>query len=263
MITRLLAPNPSPLTGRGTNTYLVGDDRGLACIDPGPADEAHLAAIRAALDGAGAPLRTILLSHSHADHRPLAARLAAATGASVRALDPGRGDDGALALHDGERIAAGGLALEVVATPGHAADHVCLFEPDAGVLFSGDHVLQGMTTVVAPPDGDMQAYMTSLERVRSLRPCTILPGHGERVDDAGALIEEYLHHRREREAQVLAALRERGTAAPLDLVPGIYAAYPEVLWPWAAKSVEAHLEKLFAEGAVRRAEGDPQGFSVG
>jgi glyoxylase-like metal-dependent hydrolase (beta-lactamase superfamily II) len=257
----ILAPNPSIYTGQGTNTYLVGDGTALLCIDPGPEDAAHLEAVLTAAAARGGRIDRILLSHSHPDHRPLARELAARTGATVHAREPERGDDGAMPLADGERVRAGEMALEVIATPGHAADHLCFFEPDTGVLYSGDHILGGMTSVVSPPDGDMTAYMASLERVRALRPRVIHPGHGPRVDDAMALIDEYLTHRRAREAEVERAVRERGgLVAPLEVVPEIYAAYPVALHPAASRSVEAHLDKLAAEGRATRVvvEGEPR-----
>ena len=259
----VLAPNPSALTGPGTNTYLLGDAGELLCIDPGPDDASHLEAILAAAAPHGR-VTTVLLSHSHPDHRPLAAALARRTGAVIRCLDPGRADDGARPLADGERVRAGELSVEAVATPGHAADHLCFFDADQRVLYSGDHILGGMTTVVAPPDGDMADYMASLDRVRRLRPAVIHPGHGPRVDDAAALIDEYLAHRREREAQVERAVRDRGgLVAPLDVVPEIYASYPQTLWPFAAMSVRAHLDKLVSEArAVRAGEGEASRYSV-
>jgi glyoxylase-like metal-dependent hydrolase (beta-lactamase superfamily II) len=257
----ILAPNPSIYTGRGTNTYLVGDGPGLLCIDPGPDDATHLDAVLAAAAERGGSVARILLSHSHLDHRPLARAMAERTGASVHAREPERADDGAVPLEDGDRVRAGEVALEVIATPGHAGDHLCFFEHDGGVLYSGDHILGGMTSVVNPPDGDMAAYMRSLERVRSLRPRVIHPGHGPRIDDAMALIEEYLAHRQAREAEVERAVRERGgDVAPIDVVPEIYAAYPVALHPVAARSVEAHLDKLAAEGRATRTlvEGEPR-----
>ncbi|HVS41174.1 MAG TPA: MBL fold metallo-hydrolase [Candidatus Dormibacteraeota bacterium] len=257
----VLAPNPSIYTGRGTNTYLVGDGPGLLCIDPGPDDATHLEAVLDAAAARGGRIERILLSHSHIDHRPLARALAERTGASVHALEPERADDGARPLQDRERVRAGEVVLEVIATPGHAADHLCFFEPDGGVLYSGDHILGGMTSVVNPPDGDMTAYMVSLERVKALRPRVIHPGHGPRIDDAMALIDEYLTHRRAREAEVERAVRERdGLVAPIDVVPRIYAAYPVALHPVAARSVEAHLDKLAREGRATRilVEGEPR-----
>ena len=253
----VLAPNPSVFTGRGTNTYLVGDGPAVLCIDPGPDDEAHLEAVVAAAAG---EITHVLLSHSHPDHRPGARRLAGMTGATVHALDPGGGDDGAVPLSDGERVSAGEVTLQAVHTPGHAADHLCFFEPDTRTLFSGDHVLSGMTTVISPPEGDMSDYMRSLERVRALQPRVILPGHGPRVDDAMALLDTYLSHRREREEQVWRAARDRGPGVrPADLVAQIYRGYPEDLWPLAARSVEAHLDKLAREGRALRHGGDAEG----
>ncbi|HET9051951.1 MAG TPA: MBL fold metallo-hydrolase [Candidatus Dormibacteraeota bacterium] len=249
----ILAPNPSMLTGPGTNTYLTGGGGSLLCVDPGPDDRAHLEAILRAADDRRSRITTIVLSHSHPDHRPLARGLAARCGATVRCLDPGRGDDGALAMVDGERVSAGDATLEAVATPGHAADHLCFLDLDTRALYSGDHILSGMTAVVAPPDGDMTDYVRSLERVRRLRPSVIHPGHGPRVDDADALIAEYLSHRRDREAQVERALREReGFVSPIDVVPEIYAGHPQALWPFAAMSVQAHLDKLVREGRAER-----------
>lgn len=255
----LLAPNPSVFTGRGTNTYLVGDGGTLACIDPGPDDAGHLAAILAAAAPLGR-IETVLLSHSHPDHRPLAWALAEQTGAAIRCMEPGRADDGALPIGDGDRVRAGGITLEAVHTPGHAADHLCYWDADTRTLYTGDHVLEGMTTVIAPPDGDMAAYMDSLERVRRLRPAVIRPGHGAAVDDAAALIDEYLAHRREREQQVLRSARQHGEpVAPDALVPDIYAHYPQALWPLAAMSVQAHLDKLVVDGLAERVEGDRDG----
>jgi glyoxylase-like metal-dependent hydrolase (beta-lactamase superfamily II) len=253
--TVILAPNPSMFTGNGTNTYLVGGDE-LLCIDPGPDDDAHLAAILDVVSQRQGRVATILLTHSHPDHRPLARRLAASTGAAVRALDIALGDDDAAVLADNEAVSAGAATrLRAVHTPGHASDHLCFFDDDSGALYTGDHVLSGMTTVISPPDGDMTAYMASLERIRDLRPAVIHPGHGPRVDDAAALIDDYIRHRREREAQVERVARSRGDrVAPADLVPEIYAGYPEGLYELAARSVEAHLDKLTREGRATRIE---------
>ena len=248
----LLAPNPSLFTGAGTNTYLVGESE-LVCIDPGPDDDSHLEAILAAVAEQQGRLATILLTHSHPDHRPLARRLSASTGAAVRALDVALGDDGATLLVDGEVVHAGGARLRAVHTPGHASDHLCFHDEDAGALYTGDHVLSGMTTVINPPDGDMTQYMASLQRIRELAPSVIHPGHGPRVKDAATLIDDYIAHRRDREAQVERAARDRGgPVRPAELVPEIYAGYPEGLYPLAARSVEAHLDKLVREGRVRR-----------
>jgi glyoxylase-like metal-dependent hydrolase (beta-lactamase superfamily II) len=255
--TRVLAPNPSVFTGRGTNTYLVGGERTLVCIDPGPDHDAHLAAILAVAAGRQARIATIVLTHSHPDHRPLAARLAARTGASVRAFDPSAGDDNAQAMRDGEIVRADDVALTAVHTPGHTRDHLCFHDAVSRALYSGDHILSGSTTVVHPGEGDMSDYMDSLRRVRDLQPLTIHPGHGERVDDAASLIDEYIRHRIGREAQVLDAARRHATSfVPMDLVPDIYAGYPVDVYPLAAWTVEAHLEKLAFEHLIDRV-GDP------
>lgn len=259
----LLAPNPSIYTGAGTNTYLVGGDE-LLCVDPGPDLDVHLTAILEAVAARGGRVATILLTHSHPDHRPLARRLSAATGAAVRALDVALGDDGATLLEDGEAVPAGTAALRAVHTPGHARDHLCFLDEASGHLYTGDHVLGGMTTVISPPDGDMTDYMASLQRIRELRPAVIHPGHGPRIDDAAAVIDDYIAHRLEREAQVERLARDRGgPLTPADLVPEIYAGYPQALWPAAARSVQAHLDKLVRDGRARLlGGGDPPRYGV-
>jgi len=258
----VLAPNPSLLTGPGTNTYLVGDGGDLACIDPGPDEPEHLRSIEEAARALRGSIRTVLLTHSHPDHRPLAGRLATQTGARLLALDPG--DDGAEPIRDGDTVRAGATTLRAVHTPGHAGDHLCYFDANAGELFTGDHILSGMTTVISPPDGDMSDYMESLRRVLALRPAVIHPGHGRTIDDGVATIEQYIAHRLEREAQVAEAVRRRGVpTAPIDVVPEIYAAYPEALHAFAARSVQAHLDKLVRDGrAVRVEDGDPPRYVV-
>jgi glyoxylase-like metal-dependent hydrolase (beta-lactamase superfamily II) len=258
----VLAPNPSIMTGQGTNTYLIGEGGELACIDPGPEDGSHLAAIEEAARSLRGHVAKVLLTHSHPDHRPLARRLAERTGAPLLAFDPG--DDGALRLRDDDVVLVGEVALRAVHTPGHASDHLCFFDAEAGELFTGDHVLSGMTTVVNPPDGDMTDYMASLLRVLALRPRRIHPGHGGGIEDGVAVIERYIAHRLEREAQVEDAVRRRGAAtAAIDIVPEIYAAYPEALHPVAARSVQAHLDKLVREGRARRvAGGDAPRYAV-
>lgn len=254
--TRVLAPNPSVFTGQGTNTYLVGGERTLICIDPGPDDVAHLEAIIAAAAARTARIATIVLTHSHPDHRPLASRLAVLTGATVRCFDPSAGDEDAEIMRDGDVVRADGVALVAVHTPGHTHDHLCFHDAASRALYSGDHILNGSTTVIHPGEGDMNDYMVSLRRVRELAPITLFPGHGERVDDAPALIDEYITHREEREAQVLIAARARDDAfIPKDLVPGLYAGYPVEVYPLAAWTVQAHLDKLAGEHKVDRVDG--------
>ncbi len=255
--TRVLAPNPSVFTGAGTNTYLVGGESTLICIDPGPDDDAHLAAILESADSRRARVGRIVLTHSHPDHRPLAARLAAGTGATVHAFDPSVGDDHAEEMHDGDAVRADGITLIAVHTPGHTRDHLCLHDANSRILYSGDHILSGTTTVIHPGEGDMSDYMDSLRRVRDLNAVTIYPGHGERVDDAASLIDEYIDHRIEREAQVLDAARRHAVPfAPMALVADIYAGYPVEVYPLAAWTVQAHLDKLVVERLVDRVD-DP------
>lgn len=283
-IRRVVAPNPGIMTGPGTNSYLVGGDR-VAVIDPGPDDDAHLAAL---LEAGGDRIGWILVTHSHVDHSPLAVRLAAATGAPIvgfarspsfrpgGAAGPEHGPAagggrpaGGLDPHDttfdpdrrmadGERIDLGDCAVEAVYTPGHASNHLCFELAGTGLLFSGDHVMSGSTVVIAPPDGDMAVYMESLEKVKARRPRRIAPGHGAVIDDPGAVLDSYLRHRRDREAQVLAAL---GSAGPEGvgieaLVSGIYLDVPAALHPVARYSVWAHLRKLSAEGRATTPDPD-------
>lgn len=258
--TRVLAPNPSVFTGRGTNTYLLGGSS-LVCIDPGPDDEQHLVAVLDAAEERGGHISNILLTHSHPDHRPLARRLAEQTGAAVHCFDPSAGDEHAQAMAGGDVVRVDDVELVAVYTPGHTGDHLCFFDPAARTLYSGDHILNGTTSVVHPGEGDMTDYLELLRRVQALQPLTILPGHGEQVDDAGALIHEYIAHRLEREAQVLAAAQGRPAFTPMDLVPAIYAAYPVDVYPLAAWTVQAHLDKLVRDGRIDRvdsgSESDP------
>jgi glyoxylase-like metal-dependent hydrolase (beta-lactamase superfamily II) len=258
--TRVLAPNPSVFTGRGTNTYLLGGSS-LICIDPGPDDDQHLDAILAAAAKRGGRISAIALTHSHPDHRPLALRLARQTDATVHCFDPSAGDEHAQRLSDRDVLKQGSIELVAVHTPGHTRDHLCFFERDERTLYTGDHILNGTTSVVHPGEGDMSDYMESLRRVRELQPLTILPGHGERVGDAAALIDEYIAHRLEREAQVIAAAQGRQAAfVPMDLVPTLYSGYPVEVYPLAAWTVQAHLAKLVRDGLIDRvsAESDAE-----
>ncbi|MBP0443765.1 MBL fold metallo-hydrolase [Roseomonas sp. SSH11] len=270
-IRRILCANPGPFTWRGTNTYLIG--RGdVAVLDPGPADEAHRAAILAAV--AGERVRHILVSHTHRDHSPGAAPLAAATGAEMLGFGPhltpaaeGEGGDHDFLpdrrLSDGEAVEGDGWRLIALHTPGHCANHLCFaLEADpalapAGVLFSADHVMAWSTSVVSPPDGDMADYMRSLERVAARGDRLLLPGHGPAHDDPAPFIAALLAHRREREARVLEALRaaDRPVHAA-ELVPPVYGPVLEQrLVPAAARSLLAHLLKLTADGKATP-EGD-------
>ncbi len=247
LVRRITAPNASPMTGAGTNTYLIGTDD-VAVIDPGPDDPRHSADIAEA--AGGARVRWILLTHTHVDHAPGARHLARQTGAEILAFAharPGLAPD--RSLNDGVSVTGSGFTLEAIHTPGHASDHLCFFLQEERALFSGDLIMSGSTVVIAPPDGDMTAYLRSLDRVKQLNPSRIYPGHGEAIDSPQAVIEEYIRHRLMREQQVLDALRD-GPRRIADMVSRIYAEVPRALHPLASLSVYAHLLKLRDEGKV-------------
>jgi glyoxylase-like metal-dependent hydrolase (beta-lactamase superfamily II) len=249
-VVRVLAPNPGPFTLEGTNTWIVGSDPSLV-IDPGPDDQAHVESVHRD----ASPIGAILLTHHHPDHSPGAPRLAALAGAPIMAFRP---EPEEARLRGGEAIQAGGAALEAVHTPGHTPDHMAFLDRDARALFTGDAVLGRGTSVIDPPGGDLAAYMRSLETMRRLAPLVLYPGHGPAAWDAMAKLDEYVEHRRLREKHVLDGLAD-GPRSPEDLVPRIYAGYPEDLYPAAARSVLAHLLKLEREGRVRRAGRGGQG----
>jgi glyoxylase-like metal-dependent hydrolase (beta-lactamase superfamily II) len=242
-IVRVLAPNPGVFELEGTNTWVVGDAPAIV-IDPGPEDEGHLREVERTAGRVG----EIVLTHDHPDHAPGASRLAELTGAPVRAARPGAG---ARPLRDGEVVRSGGTSLAVLATPGHASDHVAFFEAGDGALFTGDAVLGRGTSVIDPPEGDLVAYLRSLHRMRELRPRTIYPGHGPVVLRAMDKLGEYLEHREMRERQVLEALGDGGRT-PEEMVGEIYEGYPADVLELAARSVLAHLLKLEAEGRAER-----------
>ena len=246
LVRRIVAANPSHMTGPGTNTYVVGTDE-LAVIDPGPDDAAHTAAIVAA--GAGR-IRWILCTHTHPDHSPGTAALVEATGAAVMAWSNRGGLRPDRRLRDGDELVADGWTIRAVHTPGHAGNHLCFLLVEEGLLFSGDHIMQGSTVVISPPDGDMGAYLESLAKVRALAPVAIAPGHGHVIEDPAALIDWYVTHRLEREAQLHSLLVGMGTARIADLVEAAYVDLDPVLVPMAKRSVHAHLRKLAAEGRV-------------
>jgi glyoxylase-like metal-dependent hydrolase (beta-lactamase superfamily II) len=248
MVRRIVAPNPSMMTGPGTNTYLVGIDE-VAVIDPGPDDAGHLDAIAAC---GGDRIRWILCTHTHSDHSPGAAALKARTGAEVLAFDSRDGLVVDRPLADGDRVEGTEFRLTALHTPGHASNHLCFLLDQEGLLFTGDHIMQGSTVVIAPPDGDMAAYLSQLERLRAMRLRAIAPGHGQVILDPVDTIDGYLSHRRAREEMVAAALAEAGEITVAELVARIYTDVPEHLHTMAGYSVWAHLQKLAAEG---RAEG--------
>jgi glyoxylase-like metal-dependent hydrolase (beta-lactamase superfamily II) len=252
MVRRIVAANAGMMTGPGTNTYLVGIDE-IAVIDPGPDDAAHLDAIAGC---GGDRIRWILLTHTHEDHSPGAAGLKKRTGAEILAFGAGEGRGKARldsTLGDGAVIEATEFHLTALHTPGHASNHLCYLLNEERTLFTGDHIMQGSTVVISPPDGDMATYLDSLERLKAIRPRlkAIAPGHGHVIDDPLAVVDATIAHRLAREAQVLEVLRERGPTTITDLVEQIYADVLPELHPVARRTVWAHLRKLADEGAAK------------
>ncbi|WP_436794576.1 MBL fold metallo-hydrolase [Actinospongicola halichondriae] len=251
-IRRIVANNPGAMTGPGTNTYLVGIDE-IAVIDPGPDSAEHLDAIAGC---GGDRIRWILLTHTHPDHAPGAAALRKRTGAEICAFDDRDDIPVDRTLADGDFIEATEFRIRTIHTPGHASNHLCYFLEEERTLFSGDHIMQGSTVVIAPPDGDMAAYLESLEKVRIKRLKAIAPGHGHFITEPIAAIDEYVAHRLEREAQVRAAVENAGTTTIDEIVAQLYPGLIDELVPRAAQSVHAHLLKLAGEGAVSGADAD-------
>ncbi|MDP9901664.1 MBL fold metallo-hydrolase [Variovorax ginsengisoli] len=263
-VQRLTAPNPGVMTGPGTNSYLVGDAAtGYLVIDPGPNDPVHLQRLWQA---AGGDIRWIVCTHSHADHAPGAAPLqalcttpppilglaSAPTSRPAARFTPDR------ALADGERLHLGtsayGHTLRVIHTPGHAANHLCLLLEEDGLLFSGDHILNGSTTVIDPPDGNMNAYLASLDRLDAA--CAeweaefILPAHGHAIASARDAIGRLKQHRLAREARIAQAMRDCPDGTPDDWLPIAYADVPSRMWPVAARSLAAHVERIREQAAA-------------
>lgn len=240
----VLAPNASPWTLDGTNTWLLAGDGASVLIDPGPLGGGHRERILEAAERRSAPIAGIVLTHGHIDHSEGARDLASQLGVGVRALDPGHrfGDEG---LAEGDRIELPGLEARVIATPGHSSDSVCLVHD--GALLTGDTVLGRGTTLVAWPDGRLGDYLLSLDRLRELAEregiARILPGHGPVVDDPVAVLLAYLAHRRERLAQVRAAVDDGLVTAPA-IVERVYADVPREVWPAAEQTVRAQLDYL-------------------
>ncbi len=262
---RLTARNPGNFTFRGTNTYLLGTDA-LVVVDPGPDDAEHRAAILAA--AGGAPIREILVTHTHRDHSPGAAPLAAVTGAAVLGAAPHHaarslhlGETAALdasadlayrpdrVLGDDETVATAAGSVTAIATPGHTANHLCFALDGMDLLISGDHVMGWSTSIVAPPDGSMADYMASLDRLADRPETTYLPGHGGVLGDAKPFLAGLKAHRFAREAAVASAIAAGASDIPA-IVRAVYADTDPALWPAAGLSVFAQLEWLVAKGAI-------------
>jgi glyoxylase-like metal-dependent hydrolase (beta-lactamase superfamily II) len=254
LVRRVTAPNPGMMTGPGTNTYIVGTSA-LALIDPGPESEAHLEAMLAAV---GDRLRWILCTHTHPDHSPGARALKAATGAAVigmRAPPHGNQDSGFApdrVFKDGDVLDGGDFTLRAVHTPGHASNHLCYLLEREKLLFTGDHVMQGSTVVINPPDGDMVAYFDSLEALLALDIAHIAPGHGHPIEKPHDEVRRLIAHRLKREQKVIDAFAVNDPATLDELLPIVYSDTPQRLHPVASRSLHAHLLKLERDGRVCR-----------
>ncbi|TCQ05114.1 MBL fold metallo-hydrolase [Sphingomonas sp. PP-CC-3A-396] len=260
LVIRVLAPNPSPYTYTGTQTHIVGTTD-LAVIDPGPDDPAHVAALIHAIDGR--PVTAIVVTHHHRDHSPATRPLQAITGAPIVGAAPFALDDASAradasfdadyapdrVLVEGDTITGVGWTLAAIATPGHTSNHLAFALPETNALFSGDHVMGWSTTIVSPPDGDMAAYMASLEKLMGRDDRVYYPGHGEAIDKPQRLVRGMLGHRKQREGQILRLLR----AAPQPIgriVTQMYVGLDARLVPAAERSVLAHLYDLQNRGLV-------------
>ena len=266
LVRRVVVNNPSPYTFKGTSTFIVGRGQ-VAVIDPGPEDEAHLDALLHALRGE--TVTHILVTHSHADHSPLARRLKAATGAATYAyggveapaasglrlhasIDHGFVPD--VRLAEGDAVTGRGWTLEALFTPGHMSNHMCLALKEEQALFAGDHVMAWATSVIAPPDGDMGQYFASLRKLLEREDQVYHPGHGPSRRDPLPLVRGYLAHRRMREEAIRARV-EQGARSVGEIVASIYAEVDPKLHGAAALSTTAHLDHLVAQGRLRKIDG--------
>jgi glyoxylase-like metal-dependent hydrolase (beta-lactamase superfamily II) len=253
-----VAGNAGMMTGPGTNTYLLGE-REIAVVDPGPDDALHLDAILAA--AGEAPIRWVVATHTHRDHSPLAAELARRTQATLIGLPPprdGRQDESFAPQKqpaDGERLKLGDSDLVAIHTPGHASNCVCYFLAQARLLITGDHVLEGVSPVILPPDGNMADYLRSIDKLFAYDFESIAPGHGDLMDHGKRVLEALRAHRLAREGKVLRNLDELGEASLDRLIPKVYDDVPADRHQWARLTLQAHLIKLADEGRVSELNG--------
>jgi glyoxylase-like metal-dependent hydrolase (beta-lactamase superfamily II) len=267
LVRRVLAPNPSPYTYTGTQTYIVGAEGRIAVIDPGPDDPAHVDALVRAIGDA--EVAAIMCTHTHRDHSPAAAPLAERTGAPIVGCAPlvlddsGPRADAAFdrtyapdrVMEDGESMTGPGWTLTAVHTPGHTSNHLCFALEESGALFTGDHVMGWSTSVIVPPDGDMSAYMASLDKLYARPDRVYYPAHGPQIDNPRQLVRGMIGHRRQRENQIVRILSEAGSLGAADFVPRMYKGLDPRLAGAAEMSVTAHLIDLERRGMVARSEG--------
>ena len=264
LVRRVVCPNPSPFTYTGTGTFIIGNGI-VAILEPGPQDESHLTALLNALEP-GETVSHILVTHTHADHSPLAMPLKSHTNALIggalrppteatdeaviameEAIDESFTPD--LPLKEGDTLTGPDWTLEVIETPGHISNHLCFALPEEKTLFTGDHIMAWATSVVIPPDGNMNDYMTSLKKLLSRDDQILRPTHGPAITQARPFIESYISHRTTRESQILSQL-ESGKTQIKAIVKSLYTDTDPKLHPAAAMSVWAHLESLVASGTV-------------
>ncbi len=253
---RLLALNPGMMSGPGTNTYLIDTGSGLLVLDPGPEDPRHIANIEAAAQQIGLAVATILVTHTHRDHSPAAHALQAVTGA--RLIGPAVVDDPLQdplwqpqqVLCEGDSISLASGALQVIATPGHVSNHLCYLHTATGMLFSGDHLINGSTVVIAPPSGSMNAYLASLKKLLDHDIHVVAPGHGDLMHQPRQAIEQTISHRMKREHKVVSALADQPDSSAAQLVTRVYDDTPAFLHPIAEFSLLAHLIKLVEDGVA-------------
>jgi glyoxylase-like metal-dependent hydrolase (beta-lactamase superfamily II) len=256
-VRRIVAGNAGMMTGPGTNTYLLGEKE-IAVLDPGPDEAPHLEAIMSA---AGAPIRWIIATHTHRDHSPLASALALRTGATLIGLPPpddGRQDQSFVPQHrpaDGERLMLGDLELTAIHTPGHASNCVCYFLARERLLITGDHVLEGVSPVILPPDGSMGDYLNSIDKLFGYDFEKIAPGHGDLMHQGKQVLEALRAHRLAREGKVLRNLGKLTEASLDELIPVVYDDVPADRHQWARLTLQAHLIKLAQQGRVSESNG--------
>jgi glyoxylase-like metal-dependent hydrolase (beta-lactamase superfamily II) len=241
------------MTGPGTNSYIVGD-RELVLIDPGPDIESHANALIAAV---GNRLKWIVCTHTHLDHSPAAHAVKAATGAPIAGAvcaQDGRQDAQFVpdrALSEGDTISVEGVTLRAIQTPGHVCNHLCYLYEERKLLFTGDHVMQGSTVVITPPNGSMRDYLASLDKVLRLDIAELAPGHGRVIRSPQDELRKIIAHRLKRESKVLDALKRKSPGSLDELVPLAYDDTPQRLYPVARRSLHAHLIKLVQDGKAR------------